>query len=145
DDRNYYSSDPNKDGKGRVELYYNGKSGQKSAGSSNITGYNVLKRISPNDNIRYDAVAYHGPFIFVRYAEMILDYVEALNEYDPANPEIVTWLNKVRARAGLPGIETVYPEAVGNKDLMRKHIFRERNVEFCFEGDRYYTLNRRLM
>ncbi|HEY8399240.1 MAG TPA: RagB/SusD family nutrient uptake outer membrane protein, partial [Flavihumibacter sp.] len=42
-------------------------------------------------------------------------------------------------------IEEVYPEAVGNKDLMRKHILRERNVEFCFEGDRYYTLTRRLM
>ena len=51
----------------------------------------------------------------------------------------------VRARAGLSGIETVYPDAVGNKELMRKHILRERNVELCFEGDRYYTLTRRLM
>jgi len=51
----------------------------------------------------------------------------------------------VRTRAGLPGIETVYPNAVGNKELMRKYILREREVELCFESDRYYTLIRRLM
>ena len=145
DDKNYYSSDANKDGQGRVEFYYNGKSGQKAAGSNSITGYDVLKRVSPNDNIRLDGVSYHGPYILIRYAEILLNYVEALNEYDPTNADIVTYLNMVRARAGLPGIETVYPEAVGNKDLMRKHILRERNVELCFETDRYYTLLRRMM
>lgn len=145
DDKNYFSSDANRDGRGRTEMYYNGKSGQKSNGTNNITGYNALKRISPNDNIRHDVVAYHGPYILMRYAEILLDYAEALNEYDPGNPDIVTYLNKVRIRAGLPGIETVYPDAIGNKELMRKHILRERNVELCFESDRYYTLNRRLM
>jgi hypothetical protein len=145
DDKNYFSSDANKDGTGRAELYYNGKSGQKAAGSNNITGYAVLKRISPSDNIRSDATAYHGTYILIRYAEILLDYAEALNEYDPSNPDVVTYLNKVRTRAGLPGIETVYPDAVGNKELMRKHILREREVELCFESDRYYTLIRRLM
>ena len=145
DDRNYFSSDANMDGRGRAEMYYNGKSGQKSRGTNNITGYNAAKRISPGDNIRNDVVSYHGPYILLRYAEILLNYAEALNEYDPANPAIVWALNQVRSRAGLPGIEEVYPEAVGNKDLMRKHILRERNVEFCFEGDRYYTLTRRLM
>jgi len=145
DDKNYFSSDMNKDGKGRVELYYNGKSGQKAAGSNNITGYDLLKRISPNDNIRNDVTSYHGPYILIRYAEILLNYAEALNEYEPSHPDIVTYLNMVRARAGLPGIETIYPDAVGNKELMRKHILRERNVELCFESDRYYTLIRRLM
>ena len=145
DDKNYFSSDGNKDGKGRVELYYNGKSGQKAAGSNNITGYDLLKRISPNDNIRNDVTSYHGPYILIRYAEILLNYAEALNEYEPSHPDIVTYLNMVRARAGLPGIETIYPGAVGNKELMRKHILRERNVELCFESDRYYTLIRRLM
>lgn len=144
DDRNYFSSDANKDGTGRVEFYYNGKSGQKSAGSNNLTGYNVLKRISPNDNIRSDVTSYQGPYILIRYAEILLDYVEALNEYDPGNPDVVKYLNMVRTRAGLPGIDVVYPEAVGNRDLMRSYILRERQVELCFEGDRYYTLLRRL-
>lgn len=144
DDKNYYSSDANKDATGRVELYYNGKSGQKSAGTNNITGYDVLKRVNPSDNIRSDATNYR-PYIFIRYAEILLDYVEALNEYDPGNADIVRYLNLVRERAGLPGIETVYASAVGNKDEMRKHILREREVELCFEGDRYHTLIRRLL
>jgi starch-binding outer membrane protein, SusD/RagB family len=144
DDKDYYSSDANKNGTGRVEFYYNGKSGQKSAGTNNITGYDVLKRVNPSDNIRNDATTYR-PYILIRYAEILLNYVEALNEYDPANADIVRYLNLVRERAGLPGIETVYASAVGNKDEMRKHILREREVELCFEGDRYHTLVRRLL
>jgi hypothetical protein len=145
DDKNYFSSDPNRDGAGRVEFYYNGKSGQKSAGSNNLTGYTALKRVNPTSNIRFDVAAYQGPYIVLRFAEILLNYAEALNEYEPGNAEVITYLNLVRERAGLPGIETVYPEAVGNKELMREHIIRERMVEFCFEGDRYYTLLRRLM
>ncbi len=145
DDKNYYSSDANIDGTGRVEFYYSGKSGAKAAGTSNnITGYDELKNVSPADNIRNDRTNYR-PFIMIRYAEMLLDYAEALNEYDPSNPDIVKYLDMIRQRAGLPGIETVYPGAVGNKDEMRKYILREREVELCFEGDRYYTLIRRLM
>lgn len=145
DDRNYFSSDNNINGQGRTEFYYNGKSGQRSAGSNNITGYLPLKRVSPNSNIRYDAVSFHGPWILLRYAEILLDYVEALNEHNPGHADIVTYLNMVRTRAGLPGIETLYPDAVGNKERMREHILRERQVELCFESDRYYTLTRRLM
>lgn len=144
DDKNYYSSDNNLNGQGRAEFYYNGKSGQRSS-SGALTGYLMLKKISQNDNIRYDAVAYRGPWIILRYSEILLDYVEALNEYDPGNANVVTYLNLVRTRAGLPGIETVYPGAVGNKEQMRKHILRERQVELCFESDRYYTLTRRLL
>lgn len=144
EDKNYFSSDANIDGTGRVELYYNGKSGQKTAGSNNITGYDVLKRISPNDNIRYDITNYR-PYILIRYAEILLNYIEALNEYDPANQDIVLYLNQIRTRAGLPGIETVYPDAVGNQEQMREIILHERQVELCFESDRYYTLNRRLL
>lgn len=142
DDKNYFSSSSNQDGTGRVELYYSGLSGQKAAGSNNITGYDVLKNISPSDNIRNDRANYR-PQILIRYAEMLLDYAEALNEYDPSNPDIVTYLDMVRARAGLPGIETVYPAAVGDQTQMRAYILRERQVELCFENDRYFTLVRR--
>ncbi|SEP32726.1 RagB/SusD family nutrient uptake outer membrane protein [Mucilaginibacter sp. OK283] len=144
DDKNYYSSTENIDGTGRAEFYYNGKAGAKASGASNnITGYDVLKNVSPADNIRQWTANYR-PFILIRYAEILLDYVEALNEYDPANQNIVIYLDQIRSRAGLPGIETVYPGAIGNKDLMRKYILRERQVELCFESDRYYTLIRRL-
>ncbi|WP_342331764.1 RagB/SusD family nutrient uptake outer membrane protein [Pedobacter sp. FW305-3-2-15-E-R2A2] len=144
DDKNYYSSAGNVDGTGRVEFYYGGKAGAKATGiTNNITGYNFLKNVSPADNIRQDATNYR-PFILMRFAEILLNYAEALNEYAPSNPDVVNTLNLIRSRAGLPGIETVYPAAVGNKELMRKYILKERQVELCFEGDRYYTLIRRL-
>jgi len=142
DDKNYFSSTANQDGTGRVEFYYGGLSGQKAAGSNNITGYDVLKNVSPADNIRLDKTNYR-PQMLIRYAEILLDYVEALNEYDPGNPDIITYLDMVRARAGLPGIETVYPSAVGDQTQMRNYILHERQVELCFENDRYYTLIRR--
>lgn len=144
DDKNYYSSAGNIDGTGRVEFYYSGKAGAKASGASNnITGYDLLKNVSPADNIRNDNVNYR-PFILIRYAEILLDYAEALNEYNPSSPDIVAYIDMIRNRAGLPGIEIVYPGAVGNQALMRKYILRERQVELCFEGDRYYTLIRRL-
>lgn len=144
DDKNYYSSDANIDGRGRQEFYYSGKSGQKSVSNKDLTGYLPAKYVSPDDNLRaMNAGSYKSPYILLRYAEIILDYAEALNEYDPGNPDIVLYLNKIRTRAGLPGIETVYPDAVGNQDKMRTHILRERQVELCFEGDRFYTLIRR--
>ena len=41
-----------------------------------------------------------------RLAEIYLNYAEALNEYDPTNPDIEVYLNKVRHRASLPDIAT---------------------------------------
>jgi hypothetical protein len=144
DDRNYFSSDNNKDGRGRAEFYYNGKSGVARNNNGDITGYDVLKNVSPASNIRYDAVSYR-PYIHIRFAEILLNYAEALNEYDPGNAAILTYLNMVRQRAGLPKLETVYPAVAGNQVEMRKWILRERQVELCFEGDRYFTLVRRQM
>ncbi len=142
DDRNYFSSTANQDGTGRIEFYYSGKSGVSTTSSVDMSGYDVLKNISPASNIRTGSVAYR-PYIHLRYAEILLNYVEALNEYDPSNPDIITYLDMIRTRAGLPGLEAVYPDAVGDQEAMRKWILRERQVELCFEGDRYFTLVRR--
>ncbi|ANH80097.1 starch-binding protein [Niabella ginsenosidivorans] len=144
DDRNYFSSDANRDGRGRSEFYYSGKSGALASNSGDITGYLVAKGVSPATNIRNDQAAYR-PYIHIRYAEILLDYIEALNEYAPGNSDILKYLNAIRSRAGLPGFETVYPEKISSQAEMRKVIIRERQVELCFEGDRYFTLVRRLM
>jgi len=144
DDRNFFSSTQNIDGRGRTEFYYSGKSGSHTNSNNDITGYNVLKGVSPGSNIRYSQVTYR-PYIHMRYAEILLDYIEALNEYDPANPDIIKYLDMIHARAGLPGFETVYPNSVGNQDAMRKVILKERQIELCFEGDRYFTVARRLI
>lgn len=144
DDKNHFSSEENKDGRGRAEFYFSGQSGASARNSPDLTGYNVQKIISPASNIRVDDAAYR-PFIHIRYAEILLNYIEALNEYDPLNPDIVTYFNEIRNRAGIPGIDATYPEEIGDRDKMRARILREREVEFAFEGDRYWTLCRRLL
>lgn len=144
DDRNYFSSDANKDGTGRAEFYYSGKSGVGVNNNNDITGYDVLKNISPASNIRTSTVVYR-PFIHLRLAEMYLNYAEALNEIEPNHPDILRYVNLVRERAGVPALQVVYPGAVGDQNEMRKRIIQERQVELAFEGDRYFTLIRRLM
>lgn len=144
DEKNYYSSSNNKDGTGRAEFYYSGMSGAKARNSTDMTGYNVLKKISPASNIRTDKTHYK-PFLHIRYAEILLNYIEALNEYDPGHRDIITYFNELRDRAGVPSIAATYPEEIGDRDRMRARILRERQIELAFEGDRYWTLCRRLL
>jgi len=145
DDRNYYSSPENVDGRGHAEFYYSGKSGLEINNSSgDMTGYIAQKNVSPASNIRLERAAYR-PYIHIRLAEIYLNYAEALNEAEPGHPDVLHYLNLVRQRAGLPTLESVYPSVVGNQAEMREWIIRERQIELAFEGDRYFTLIRRML
>lgn len=70
-----------------------------------------------------------------RYAEVLLFLAEALNEQDKA-AEAATYLNRVRARAGLAATT-----AASQAD-MREVIFKERRVELAFENKRWFDLTR---
>ena len=53
DDKNYYSSDANKDGRGRAEYYYSGLAGVgRNPTLPDLTGYDILKMVSPSSNPR---------------------------------------------------------------------------------------------
>lgn len=142
--RNYYSKGTQQNGYARVELYYGGTS--RSSGSYTFyprTGYLVLKNIDPQANMRDRVYASPHCEIFIRYAKILLNYIESLNEYDPNNAKIAEYWNMIRERAGIPGIFNVYPGIKGDKDKQREFILRERQIELCFETDRYFTTRRR--
>jgi len=142
--RNYYSQPSQQNGYGRVELYYGGTS--RSSGSYTFfprTGYLALKNVDPQANMRDRVYANPHCEIFIRYAKILLNYIECLNEYDPANPDIEKYWNMIHDRAGIPGIFTTYPGIKGDKDKQREFILRERQIELCFETDRYFTTRRR--
>src|SRR5690606_20747579 len=105
-----------------------------------------LKNVDPLSNMR-DRVFVNTPRHdnFIRYAKVLLDYIEALNEYNPTHPDIQKYWDMIRERAGIPSVFTVYPEIKGNKQLQRDLILQERQVELAFEGDRYFTTRRRLL
>lgn len=61
--------------------------------------------------------------------------MEAMNEYNPEDPKIITYFNEIRERAGIPNITVTYPQDLGDKEKMREWILRERQIELAFEGD----------
>jgi hypothetical protein len=144
DKRNYYNTAGQKDGYARLELYLGGQS--RGSGTYTFyprTGYLAQKNQDPMANMRDRTYPQQYMNVFIRYAQIMLDYVEALNEYDPGNADIRKYWDMIRERAGVPSAFVTNPEIAGNKDLQREFILRERQIELAFEGDRYFTSRRR--
>ena len=79
--------------------------------------------------------------ILMRYADICLMRAEALIESGSTAQEIYTLIDKVRARVGMPTVESV--EGTGlNQAQLRKIVRHERRVEFCMEGTRYADMLR---
>jgi hypothetical protein len=121
---------------GTVHLYAGGSSGPETSHNYSPTGYLPLKWIDARQSHKDGWNNLSWPVF--RLGGVYLDYIEALNEYDPTNADILKYWNMIRYRAGVPNIEELYPEIVGDKEKQRNYIQRERMVEMCFEQQRYY-------
>jgi hypothetical protein len=78
-------------------------------------------------------------FVIYRYADVLLWYAEALNEYEGPVQDVYTSVEAVRKRAGL----SPYQLPVGlTQDQMREVIRHERRVEFAFEEERFWDIRR---
>ena len=116
---------------------YSGNSGRSQSTSDvSPTGYSVRKNCASNDNSR--------GALLLRLANIYLDYAEALNEYDPTNADILTYLNLIRQRAGVAQYgagANPLPVPASQAD-MRTAIRKERRVELAFENVRYFDTRR---
>ena len=86
----------------------------------------------------------HTPFAFplIRFADVLLMLSEAYNEAGQLD-KAVTEFNKVRARVGMPGLNSGPAWiVVSNKEQMAERIRKERAVEFAGEGLRFSDLRR---
>ncbi len=82
----------------------------------------------------------HGNDIpMIRYAEVLLNRAEALNELNGPDQESVSLLNQVRNRAGVPLYNV---SDFASKDELRDAILDERGWEFVSEGQRRMDLIR---
>ena len=105
-------------------------------------GYLLRKKVHPDFDPRSGANPYR-PGILYRLAEAYLNYAEALNEADPNNSDILTYLNLVRVRAGLPGYGTGAGQIpLAGQAEVREAIRRERRVELNNEGLRWNDIRR---
>ena len=118
--------------------------------SHSASGYLVKKLINFNttsgDNETFSASRYSWPII--RLADLYLLYAEALNEAEGPTSTVHQYVNKVRERSGLPTVDDSWknysndPSKPNTKEGMREIIRREREIELCFEGKRFYDLRR---
>ncbi|MDG1652439.1 MAG: RagB/SusD family nutrient uptake outer membrane protein [Flavobacteriaceae bacterium] len=102
------------------------------------THYNLRKWIDPDPSIKENLTSHQViPWPFIRYAEVVLNYVEAsinLGQEEEAR----NWMNKTRFRVGMPAVT----ETGGA--LLAKYI-NERRVELAFEEHRYHDARRWLI
>jgi hypothetical protein len=110
------------------------------------TGYYLKKFLGDNESMA-NYTAYYHHYQMIRYAEILLNYAEAVNESDPTNDtEIVSGLIALRKRAGIKaGDDGRYGlPASGAYDqmLMRRIIRNERRIELCFEEHRFWDIRR---
>jgi hypothetical protein len=82
----------------------------------------------------------HGNDVpMIRYAEVLLNRAEALNELGGPTQESVDLLNQIRKRAG---IQEYLVSSFPSKDAMRDSLLNERGWEFVAEGMRRMDLIR---
>lgn len=104
---------------------------------STATGYWIKKYIDARDR---QAKSGSLDFMIIRYAEILLNYAEAMVESgDWNNAEAVAAINQVRARATMPAVNT---GLYNSQQKMRELIRRERQAELAFEGGRYFDIRR---
>lgn len=127
------------DRKTQIKLYFTGTDGKKGSWDFPRSGYIAIKNVHPDSNPKTSKYV-KRPFVMIRYAEILLNYIEALNEYDPGHPDIALYLNRIRERAGLPPVASGLDQA-----QMREKIRHERRVELCFEQLRYFDTRRWLI
>jgi len=126
----------NGEGDKQMEFYYTGSSGKQGSRDIPKYGYISFKNIHPNSNVRLGQNV-SRPFVLYRYAEVLLNYIESLNEYDPGNGDIQKYLNMIRQRAGLPDVKSSLSQTE-----MREKIHHERRVELAIENLRYFDIRR---
>jgi hypothetical protein len=83
-------------------------------------------------------------YIYYRYADVLLEYAEATNEFSGPSQAIYNILESIRARAGIsPNTDGLYGLTAGmDQTQMRAAIQLERRLELSFEEKRYYDIRR---
>lgn len=102
------------------------------------TGYYMRKFMPDHSKATTYSNQTHNPIIF-RYAEALLNFAEAQNEYSGPTPEVKKAIEDIRQRAGLSPFSI--PSGL-SKEQMRTVIRHERRVEMAFEEQRFWDIRR---
>ncbi len=124
--------------KGRkIETFSGGKDAVSTDVDHTRTGYFARKLIDENITPSQSSSVRQVHGIIFRLSEFYLDYAEALNEAEPGHADILTSVNAIRRRAGMPDL----PSGLSQAD-MRQRIRNERRIELAFENHRFWDVRR---
>ena len=110
------------------------RSGPIESWNGTYAGYYKRKAIDPS--VEHQFVAQEVPWLFIRYAEVLLNYAEASMELGD-EPEARLALNQIRRRAGMPELDGSY-----TGERLRAEYRNERRVEMAFEEQRFFDARR---
>ena len=122
-----------------TESFRGGKDSPESSSAgwnASLTSYYFKKFLVESIPPSGSTVKPTNPWIFFRYAEILLNYAEAKFELGEENIAR-QYLNTVRSRPGV----NMPPVTESGEDL-RKKIQNERRVELSFEGHRFFDVRR---
>jgi len=136
-----------------LQTLFGTKGGWTGGGWGTVTGLYIKKLVHfesseyvSGSQGAYSTVVY--PFPIFRLADLYLLYAEALNESSGSTAEVLTYVNKIRERAGIPSVEIAWanfstePNKFQTRDGLREIIQQERSIELMFEGKRFWDLRR---
>lgn len=123
---------------------------RKNIYDNNTTGYFAKKLVNWKNEILEGQGLFieNHPWPEMRLADLYLLYAEALNEDAGPQPEAFTYIDKVRDRAGLKGVQAAWtayskqPAKFQTKEGFRQIIQQERLIELAMEGARFWDLRR---
>jgi starch-binding outer membrane protein, SusD/RagB family len=125
----------------------------RAAANGTMTGYLTKKYIPMPGYNSFDgfgvawSVQMRPPYmrladIYLMYAEAVLHGYGSATASHPGSMTAVEALNKVRARAGVPGVDSKYTVS---KEAFMGIIIQERAVELAYETHRFHDLRRWLL
>lgn len=123
-------------------------SGKRGNTLYSITGYFAKKLVRYQNAMVPASIQIETyPFPIIRLADLYLLYAEALNESGATKTDVLTWVDLIRERAGLKGVEESWDTYTNNKkyetiDGRREIIQQERGIELAFEAQRFWDLRR---
>uniref|UniRef100_UPI0040271232 RagB/SusD family nutrient uptake outer membrane protein n=1 Tax=Prevotella sp. TaxID=59823 RepID=UPI0040271232 len=126
-----------------IDVTAGGRDNPVGNANATPTGYYVRKympEVILNNN---HAGASYRNWIICRYAEILLNYAEALNEVDFAanKTEVCNLLDQIRHRAGITG-DVKDRTDLNSQEAMRNFIHKERTIELAFEEHRSWDVRR---
>ncbi len=133
-----------------AEMKFSGSAGSFYANGHNLTGYTAKKLNHYRTTVASGTSATAEPYAWpvIRLADLYLLYAEALNEAGGSKDDVLEYVDRVRARAGLNGVEWSWnlysnqPNKPNTLEGRRNIIQRERTIELAFEGQGYWDLRR---